>query len=416
MLIKNNKFIINYNGKHSFYMQSLLNELTKKYSIIQELYKSKAYLGVINIYLFDTKEEYDDFCYDIDSLETPIYSTGSFTRNSVRYCFDNYDLSKGIDPFICGLLHELIHLNNINVYGDELDRVLWLDEGIAQLFSGKYDILRNNEEIFLNFLTNIINREKEIPKIEYLKKHGTNYGEFIDMDHFSYNGYKISYLLVRYLFEKGIDLISLLAKKDEIKDIEKNIMTEAINYYIDNYLDKEYLYDIEKISTPRELLHYLNYNFKYGWFDKNKKEHLNTLANHKEELVIASVDFSIKHRVGSCIEQTAIEKQVLERLGYKTRIFFKESLQNEKVIVHTFVIYKNDDTNKWVYFEHSNPNLRGIRAFDTIDDVLFYIDQNSNSDNESVYTEIADIPTDINYENFIDYVHVFGKNHNKIRG
>ena len=47
-----------------------------------------------------------------------------------------------------------------------------------------------------------------------MKKHGSNYGEFCDCKTNKYNGYDISYALVRYIIENF--------EKEELKNIIKN--------------------------------------------------------------------------------------------------------------------------------------------------------------------------------------------------
>ncbi len=125
---------------------------------------------------------------------------------------------------IASIIHEFVHL----IYYEYIkgEKIVWIEEGIATYLSGQKSFLEQNPAKYELFLDKIF--EKEIPIIDYLKKRGSNYGEFCDMKTQKYNGYDISYALIRFTIEKyGKDfLIDIINNKSKLEDYEKILIDE----------------------------------------------------------------------------------------------------------------------------------------------------------------------------------------------
>lgn len=109
--------------------------------------------------------------------------------------------------------------------GDREKRIVWFDEGLAQLFSGETDHLEDEAE-FKKFFENVKAHTKRIPDIKNL-----DHGESFMND--EYNMYDIGYLIARYLKEtlSAEDFRSLIGDFDKIKEYGTYIVPEMFEYY-----------------------------------------------------------------------------------------------------------------------------------------------------------------------------------------
>lgn len=125
---------------------------------------------------------------------------------------------------IASIIHEFVHL----IYSEYVhgENAIWLEEGLATYLSGQKGFLEQDINRYNSFLELLF--AKEIPPIDYLKKHGNNYGEFCDMKTQKYNGYDISYALIRYTIEKyGVNYLNTIIKnKSDLEQYEKRIISE----------------------------------------------------------------------------------------------------------------------------------------------------------------------------------------------
>lgn len=76
--------------------------------------------------------------------------------------------------------------------------------------------------------------EKEIPPIKFLKKHGSSYGEFCDCSTNKYNGYDISYALLRFIIKEYSEekLYEIIQDTNVLLDFEENIIDNFKNRYL----------------------------------------------------------------------------------------------------------------------------------------------------------------------------------------
>ena len=119
---------------------------------------------------------------------------GFFNNNGVN-CYININGKKSEDDIIKAIMHEIVHhIYRFYIESDTTNRIIWFDEGLAINFSLQNDKY-NDTDILKEFLNNKIFSIKNIPCINDLN-HGKS---FVNEN---YNGYDLSYLVVRYLIEK----------------------------------------------------------------------------------------------------------------------------------------------------------------------------------------------------------------------
>lgn len=150
----------------------------------------------------------------------------------------------------------------------------------------------------------------------------------------------------------------------------------------------------------------MNANITYGWLDKDNNKHINNLKGLRENYRISSIDEIIETGLGTCIEQAKLIKYILDRLGLEPKVYCHrvyETSENfdKDVIMHCFVLYKQN--GNWYYFEHSNPDTRGIHKFNTLEEA---IESATNKKNKSIrtLTEISDFPDGLTFYEFNKYV------------
>ena len=115
------------------------------------------------------------------------------------------------------ILHELIHYITDILYGKLPE---WLTEGIAKYLDGSYKT--DLTELMHQYIATY-----EIPDISTMK------GErFVvkDKEKTIYNGYDLSYIIVRYIIEVyGKEtLFSIMKNKKQLKQIEQQLLPESI--------------------------------------------------------------------------------------------------------------------------------------------------------------------------------------------
>ena len=217
-------FVINYQDN----LEKLVTNFVCYYkNNINELLK-KFYLGSIDkmeIRLFSDKDLLSYIPYKLGDF------AGFFNNNGVN-CYININGKKSEDDIIKAIMHEIVHhIYRFYIESDTTNRIIWFDEGLAMNFSLQNDKY-NGDDNFKEFLVNKIFSIKSIPCINDLN-HG---GIFVNDN---YNGYDLSYLVVRYLIETNSqrDFYFIMKDKDLIKSIGNNVLESAMKYYKNKYFN-----------------------------------------------------------------------------------------------------------------------------------------------------------------------------------
>lgn len=192
----------------------------------------------IQINFFDDLEGFRNFIYDLrgENESLPKYAKGTFDNGMINsYISPNLDInSRQYYKTLFLASHELFHIMYKELIWEKenKERIVWFDEGMAQLFSGENDYILN-EDNFYNWFNNVLNKTHEIPNLNELR-HGSSF------DNEKYNGYNLSLLSVKYLYELlGQDEFKRLMHDNKmIIKYGKTIAKEAIDYYKEKYNSK----------------------------------------------------------------------------------------------------------------------------------------------------------------------------------
>lgn len=183
----------------------------------------------ITVNLYESKEAYYNAFKDIMKISK--YGIGSCYMGEINYVCTKEDLESipRAGFVIASIIHEFVHL----VYYEKVtkNKCVWLEEGLAQYLSGQKSLLEMDNERYNNWLDQNI-FSKEIPKIEYLQEHGSTYGKFCDMETNKYNGYDVSYALIREIVKRYTNeqINEFIRDRIKLEEVEKRI----IQYFLES--------------------------------------------------------------------------------------------------------------------------------------------------------------------------------------
>lgn len=109
-------------------------------------------------------------------------------------------------------------------------RIVWQDEGLALLFSGEKAGM--TKEKIVNMIKEINNTKDSID----VSKLAHN-SSFVKLG--VYNGYDISYMMVKYIFEtmNKEEIVNLFINNEYVENIQNKIFEEALEYF--NSIEKK---------------------------------------------------------------------------------------------------------------------------------------------------------------------------------
>lgn len=170
--------------------------------------------------------------------------------------------------------------------------------------------------------------------------------------------------------------------------------------------------EIKEIKTPNDILEYMKEHIKYGWLDINNEEHVGNMQNFRRLYRISSMEETITHGLGTCIEQVYLMHTLLDSLGIKNKMFctrvyekddFNDLDQDEHM--HCFVLYYQDD--KVYQIEHPNWERVGIHEFESeaaaMNDIKDYYEKRANGVSRAV-TEFFEVEPGLSFQQFNAYI------------
>ena len=174
---------------------------------------------------------------------------------------------------------------------------------------------------------------------------------------------------------------------------------------------------LENIKTPNDILEFMDENIKYGWLDINGNEHIGNMKDFRKLYRTSSIEETLEHKIGTCIEQVYLMKYLLDKLKIKNKMFCTRiyepndfnDLEKEEYM-HCFVLYYLD--NKVYQIEHPNWERIGIYEFDTeeeaIDSINDYYIKMSGGINRPI-TEYYEVIPNISFKEFNNYINSLDK-------
>ena len=123
---------------------------------------------------------------------------------------------------------------------------------------------------------------------------------------------------------------------------------------------------IDGVETPEELMAWMNENITYELVDDEYSNSNGVPTKTAKEV--------LETGTGHCAEQSYLEKEVLDGLGYESFLVMVKENNSKKEYgaegsAHVFLVYKDED-DKFCWFEHSMQHSRGIHKYDNLEDLL----------------------------------------------
>lgn len=225
--LKNKYFTINFSDSLVDIVKDMLEISLYKTKEIYDFFKIDRF-RCVTVNLFDDLGEFKSFVANIRGVsidDLPKYVQGTFDKGMIN-SYINPNIKKDSIFYkrkVHMIFHEFAHIIYLEyiLKNDVSKRVIWLDEGLAQNLSGEF-----SDDDFDNFL-NKFKSFKNIPNLNELK-HGK---KFVNDD---YNGYVISYLVVKYLIQTRTydELLTILENNELSKEIGNEIVNEMKEYYL----------------------------------------------------------------------------------------------------------------------------------------------------------------------------------------
>lgn len=115
---------------------------------------------------------------------------------------------------------------------------------------------------------------------------------------------------------------------------------------------------IQNITSPTELLNYMDQNFHYNYDADIETYHLQ------------SPEETLKCRSGICFDMVEFERYWFESYGYEVKTYFEMvPLDYENPYpTHSFLIYKDED--EWCLFEVADERNIGIYTCENLNELL----------------------------------------------
>lgn len=231
----------------------------------------------------------------------------------------------------------------------------------------------SNHKIYSKFkvwyLNKIVRRDKFIPKADAIKNK-------------MYQGYEnyaflIAIYLVRNFNLKDGNILSSNYLTDEF-------IKEVISHFNKFFKTSEIKRNFYDVDTPEELLDFLCMNFIYGYVDENGNKHFD-LKDMKNSYKTGNINKSLNTLMGTCLENTNLEKYWFTSHGYKSFIFIWRLYENDdNYKMHSFLVYKDKDGDSWNYFEYTRLNNAGIYKFNSLEEALKSFVDNSPDERELI--------------------------------
>ena len=132
---------------------------------------------------------------------------------------------------------------------------------------------------------------------------------------------------------------------------------------------------IDEIKTPEDILEFMNSNIEYGWLDINNEEHIKNMKNFRKLYRTSSIEETLEHKIGTCIEQVYLMHYLLDSINIPNKMFCTRIYENENFNdldadehMHCFILYYLN--NKVYQIEHPNWERIGIYEYANEDSAI----------------------------------------------
>ena len=220
----NDNFILYAPDSLSIITEGLEDILNSSFEFYKKLFGVDSFRK-IQINFFDDLGKFREFIYDLrgERESLPEYATGTFDQGMINMCLspniknDNPNLNH----YKHCASHELFHIMYQELVWEKLGmrRIIWFDEGMAELFSGEYNFTKDSYDKFLN---EVRKTTMEVPNLNEIS-HGASFKND------KYNGYLLSLIAVKEIYDKlGFEKFrKIMYNEDEIIKYGESILKEV---------------------------------------------------------------------------------------------------------------------------------------------------------------------------------------------
>ena len=178
---------------------------------------------------------------------------------------------------------------------------------------------------------------------------------------------------------------------------------------------------IDEIKTPEDILEFMKSNIKYGWIDINNEEHIGNMKNFRRLYRTSTIEETLKHGLGTCIEQVNLMHTLLDKIRipnkmFCTRIYEGEDFNNleEEEHMHCFILYYLN--NKVYQIEHPNWEKIGIYEFNSEEEAIkeindYYVKMAKGKSRP--VTEYFEVKPNLSFKEFNCYINSLDKERKK---
>lgn len=175
--------------------------------------------------------------------------------------------------------------------------------------------------------------------------------------------------------------------------------------------------NINQIKEPKDILDWMNENIKYGWLDIHNEEHIDNMKNFRKLYRTSSLEETIKHGIGTCIEQVVLMNYLLKKINIESKMFCTRiyepndfNVQEAEEHMHCFVLYYLND--KVYQMEHPNWERIGIYEFPDETTAITEINNyyiNMSGGTSRPVTEFYEVTPNISFKEFNNYINDLDK-------
>lgn len=107
--------------------------------------------------------------------------------------------------------------------------------------------------------------------------------------------------------------------------------------------------EINNIKTPEDIFLWMDENMQYGWLDSEGSRHVGEMKNFRKQYRTMSVQETLEHKIGTCIEQAEVMHYLLDKINIKNKMFCCRIYEpddygnlEEEEHMHCFVLFWRD--------------------------------------------------------------------------
>lgn len=153
-------------------------------------------------------------------------------------------------------------------------------------------------------------------------------------------------------------------------------------------------------------------NIQYGWLDINNNKHIGNMKDFRKLYKTISIEEILKQQVGTCIEQVALMKYLLDNINIESKMFCTRIYEpndfaklDEDEHMHCFILCFIN--GKVYHIEHPNWYKIGIYEYNSQDEAIeeinkYYINL-SGGINRPV-TEFFEVKSGLSFKEFNNYI------------